>query len=57
VSINGVFLGVHRIERAMPDGVVPVFLEVPDGQLPDIAQQIELSSAEIARAIPKIAHE
>lgn len=49
LSLNDVFLGVHRIERAMADGVVPVFLEVPDEQLPDIVKQLKNTSADLAR--------
>ena len=56
VSLNDVFLGVHRIAHAMADGVVPVFLEVPDEQLPGIVAQIKSASAEIARVTQKISN-
>ena len=56
LSLNDAFLGVHRIERAMADGVVPVFLEVPDEQLPGIVAQLKLTAAEIARAAQKTAN-
>lgn len=49
LSLNDVSLGVHRIEHAMADGVVPVFLEVPDGQLHDIVKQLKNTSADLAR--------
>jgi len=51
MSLNGVCLGVHRIDHAMADGVVPIFLEVPDAQLPDIVKQLKraaVASAQIA---------
>lgn len=53
LSLNGEFLGVHRIEHAMADGAVPVFLEVSDGQLPIIVARLKFTSAEIARVAAK----
>ena len=55
LSLNDVFLGVHRIGHAMADGVVPVFLEVPDERLPGIVARLKSTSAEIARAANKTA--
>lgn len=55
LSLNEACLGVHRIERAMADGMVPVFLEVPDEQLTGIVQQLKLTSAELARTARKVA--
>jgi len=37
----------------MEDGLVPVFLEVPDGQLPAIVARLKFTSAEIARVAAK----
>lgn len=56
LSLNDVFLGVHRIAHAMADGAVPIFLEVPDEQLPGIVARIKSTSAEIARATQKISN-
>lgn len=53
LSLNDVFLGVHRIERAMADGVVPVFLEVRDDQLPELVKQLKNTSSDLARVVQK----
>jgi len=50
LALNGIFLGVHRIEQAMSDGAVPVFLEVADEQLPGIVHQIKLAATALARS-------
>jgi hypothetical protein len=51
--LNDEFLGVHRIEHAMADGAMPVFLEVSDAQLPSIVARIKFTAAEIARVAAK----
>jgi len=56
LSLDGVFLGVHRIDHAMADGLVPVFLEVEDDQLPVIVARIKFTSTEMARAVRKNAN-
>ena len=53
ISLNDVFLGVHRIERAMADGMVPIFLEVPDEQLPELVKQLKNTSTDLARVVQK----
>ena len=57
LSLDGVFLGVHRIDHAMADGLVPVFLEVADAQLPVIVARIKFTSTEVARAAKKTANQ
>ncbi len=56
LSLDEVCLGVHRIERAMADGVVPIFLEVPDEQLPGIVARLKFTSTEMARVAKKSAN-
>jgi hypothetical protein len=53
LALNDEFLGVHRIERAMADGAVLLFLEVPDARLPVIVARINNTSAEIALVAAK----
>ena len=53
LALNDEFVGVHRVEHAMGDGVVPVFLEVPDEQLPAIVARLKFTSAEIALVAAK----
>lgn len=55
LSLNGAMLGVHRIDRAMDDGVIPVFLEIPDEQLPGFVAQLKSTAAEMARVANKTA--
>jgi hypothetical protein len=56
VSLDGIFLGVHRIDHAMADGLVPVFLEISDEQLPGMAARINFTSTEMARGAKKTAN-
>jgi hypothetical protein len=56
LSLDGVFLGVHRLDHAMADGMVPVFLEVPDEQLPGIVARLKFTSTELALAVKKTAN-
>lgn len=53
LSLNDAFLGARRIEQAMTDGVVLVFVERPDGQLPELVERIKHTSVEIAAAALK----
>lgn len=56
LSLDGACLGVHRIDHALADGVVPVFLEVPDGKLPGVVQQLKLAAAASMRDAGKTAN-
>ncbi len=49
LSLNDEFLGVHRIEHAMADGLVLIFIEVPEERLPALVKQLKNTSAELAR--------
>jgi hypothetical protein len=48
--LNDVPVGARRIEQAIPDGVVLVFLETPEAQLPDQVARIKRTSADIVAA-------
>lgn len=56
LSLDGVFLGVHRLDHAMADGLVPVFLEISDEQLPGIVARLNFTSTEMARVARKTAN-
>lgn len=53
LSLNDQVLGARRIENAMADGVVLVFVEMPDEQLPSIVERIKRTSADLAEAAQK----
>lgn len=50
VSLNDEFLGARRIEGAMSDGALLVFLETPDERLPEIVARLKRTAAEVAAA-------
>ncbi len=51
--VDGAPLGVHRIEQALPDGNVLVFIERPDAELPGLVQRLKHTSADLAAAANK----
>ncbi len=53
LSLNGDFLGARRIEQALPDGVILVFVEVPDAELPALVARLKHTSAEVAEVARK----
>jgi hypothetical protein len=48
LSLDEQFLGARRIDQIMTDGVVLVFLEIPDDRLPGLVGRLKRSSAQIA---------
>jgi hypothetical protein len=48
LSLDGVFLGARRIERAMPDGAILTFVEVPDADLPRLAARLKEAAVHFA---------
>lgn len=48
LALNDEPIGARRIEGAMADGVVLIFLEVPDERLPDIVERLKRTSADVA---------
>lgn len=48
LSLGDQFVGARRMERAMADGVVLVFVELPDAELPALVGRLKRASAQIA---------
>ena len=48
--LNDEPVGVHRIEQALADGLILVFVEQPDTALPALAERLRRTSAGIAAA-------
>lgn len=53
LALNDEFVGARRIEGAMSDGTVLIFLEVPDEKLPEIVARLKSTAQEIAEAARK----
>jgi hypothetical protein len=53
VSLNDEFLGARRLDGAIGDGSVLVFLEVPDEKLAEIVARVKSTTAQLARATRK----
>ena len=53
LSLNDKLLGAHRIERAMSDGNIMVFVELPDAELPALVDRLKRTSVEIVLAAQK----
>lgn len=53
LSLNDAFLGARRIEQAMTDGVILVFVESPDEQLPELVARLKRTAADIAAVAQK----
>ena len=51
--LNDAPLGARRIEQAMPDGALLVFVEVPDAELAPMVARLKRTSAEIITAAAK----
>lgn len=50
LALNDQFVGARPIEAALDDGVVLIFLEMPDDQLPALVARLKLTSANLAAA-------
>jgi hypothetical protein len=53
VTINGLPMGAHYIERPIQDGRVAFFLEMADEQVPEVARLITRTSEEIRKEAGK----
>jgi hypothetical protein len=53
LALNDAFLGARRIEPAMSDGVILVFIESPDEQLPELVARLKRTADDLARAAQK----
>jgi len=49
--VNGKALGLRRIDRPVSNGVIYVFIEMPDGDLPELAKNLRETSIEIQKKI------
>ena len=49
--VNGRPLGLRRIDRPVSNGVIYVFVEVPDGELPELAKNLRDTSIEVQKKI------
>ena len=45
--------GARRIEQAMPDGTILVFVEAPDAELPALVDRLKRTSADLVAAAKK----
>lgn len=53
LSLNDAPFGVRRIEQAMTEGAILIFVEVPDAELPQLVNRLKRTSADIAAAAAK----
>lgn len=51
--LNDFPAGTHRIDQAMPDGTVLVFVETPDAELPALVERLKRTAAGITAAAKK----
>ncbi len=51
--VNDVAVGARRIDGAMADGVVYIFVELPDDELPQLAARLKKSSIAYQREIAR----
>lgn len=53
LSLNDAPVGVRRIEQAMADGVILVFVETPDAELLSLVERLKRTSADIVATAAK----
>lgn len=53
LSLNDQFVGARRIDTAMSDGVILIFLESPDSELPALVERLKRTSIDLAEAARK----
>lgn len=56
LSLNSTLVGARRIDQAMADGNIMIFVELPDVQLPDMVARLKRTSADLAAAARKAKH-
>ena len=49
--VNGQPLGLQRLERPIGNGVVYIFVEIPDSELPELAKNLRGTSIELQNKI------
>lgn len=55
LALNDQFIGARRIEQALEDGAILVFLEVPEAELPALVGRLQRTSGDLAAAARKAA--
>jgi hypothetical protein len=53
LALNDQFVGARRIEAAMEDGAILIFVELPDAELSTLVDRLKGTSAELAEAARK----
>lgn len=53
LALNDEIVGAHRIESAITDGVLLVFLETPDEELASVVERLRRTAADLAEASRK----
>lgn len=53
VALNDQFVGARRLDEAIADGRVLIFIETPDGELPGLVERLKRTSADLAEAARK----
>ncbi len=53
LMVNGTALGARRIEAPFAEGVVTIFVEVPDDALPALTRSLQRTTAELRRQARK----
>lgn len=53
LALNDQFVGARRIEHAMADGNILIFIEVPEGELPPLVERLKRTAVDLAEAARK----
>jgi hypothetical protein len=53
LMLNGVAVGARRLDGALAEGTVLTFVEVPDGELPALVENMKKSAAALQREIAR----
>lgn len=53
LTVNGEALGARRIDGPMSEGLVLVFVEIPDAKLPELVKNLRATAAEAQRKAEK----
>ncbi|HEY1107189.1 MAG TPA: hypothetical protein VGE76_01110 [Opitutaceae bacterium] len=53
LSLNDVALGARRIDGAIPDGVIFIFVEVPDEELPKLVENLKKTTIDVQKEIKR----
>ncbi len=53
LALNDHVFGARKIDRPMDDGVILVFVEMPDGELPGVVDRLKRTSEEVRRKLAR----